>query len=139
MDELIWRDFYQMILCHFSHVVSKAFKPEYDKIRWRNNENEFDAWCNAQTGYPIVDAGMRELNETGYMHNRVRMIVASFLWKQLLIDWRWGKLILQKNFWTLTWRRITETGNGQRAVVVMRLRISGYSILSRKQKNLTRN
>jgi deoxyribodipyrimidine photo-lyase len=91
MNELIWRDFYQMILWHFPKVVGHAFKPEYDKIKWRNNEKEFDAWCKGQTGYPIVDAGMRELNETGFMHNRVRMIVASFLTKHLLIDWRWGE------------------------------------------------
>ena len=91
LNELIWRDFYHMILWHFPRVVGQSFKPEYDKIRWRNNEKEFDAWCNGQTGYPIVDAGMRELNATGFMHNRVRMIVASFLTKHLLIDWRWGE------------------------------------------------
>ncbi|MBK9569416.1 MAG: deoxyribodipyrimidine photo-lyase [Chitinophagaceae bacterium] len=91
LNELIWRDFYQMILWHFPNVVSEAFKPAYDKINWRNNEKEFTAWCNGQTGYPIVDAGMRELNTTGFMHNRVRMIVASFLTKHLLIDWRWGE------------------------------------------------
>lgn len=96
LNELIWRDFYQMILWHFPHIVGNAFKPEYDKIRWRNNEKEFDAWCNAVTGYPIVDAGMRQLNETGYMHNRVRMIVASFLTKHLLIDWRWGEAYFAK-------------------------------------------
>lgn len=91
LNELIWRDFYQMICWHFPRITSHAFKPEYDAIRWRNNEKEFDAWCRGQTGYPIVDAGMRELNSTGYMHNRVRMIVASFLTKHLLIDWRWGE------------------------------------------------
>jgi deoxyribodipyrimidine photo-lyase len=91
LNELIWRDFYQMILFHFPKVVQQAFKPEYDNIRWRNNEAEFEKWCTGQTGYPIVDAGMRELNATGYMHNRVRMIVASFLTKHLLIDWRWGE------------------------------------------------
>lgn len=91
LNELVWRDFYQMILWHFPKVVGHAFKPEYDKIKWRNNEKEFEAWCTGQTGYPIVDAGMRELNETGFMHNRVRMIVASFLTKHLLIDWRWGE------------------------------------------------
>jgi deoxyribodipyrimidine photo-lyase len=96
LNELIWRDFYHMILWHFPHVVGHAFKPEYDKIQWRNNEKEFDAWCNGQTGYPIVDAGMRELNETGFMHNRVRMIVASFLTKHLLIDWRWGEAYFAK-------------------------------------------
>lgn len=96
LNELIWRDFYHMILWHFPTVVGNAFKPEYDKIKWRNNEKEFDAWCNGQTGYPIVDAGMRELNTTGFMHNRVRMIVASFLTKHLLIDWRWGEAYFAK-------------------------------------------
>jgi len=91
LNELIWRDFYQMILWHFPDVISEAFKKEYDKIQWRNNEAEFDKWCKGETGYPIVDAGMRELNTTGYMHNRVRMVVASFLTKHLLIDWRWGE------------------------------------------------
>jgi deoxyribodipyrimidine photo-lyase len=91
-NELIWRDFYQAILWHFPQVGKhKAFKPAYDNIQWRNNEEEFIRWCNGQTGYPIVDAGMRELNKTGFMHNRVRMIVASFLCKHLLIDWRWGE------------------------------------------------
>lgn len=96
LNELIWREFFQMILWHFPHVVGNAFKPEYDKIRWRNNEKEFEAWCKGLTGYPIVDAGMRELNSTGYMHNRVRMVVASFLTKHLLIDWRWGEAYFAK-------------------------------------------
>lgn len=91
LNELIWREFYQAILWHFPHVVSGCFIREYDNIVWRNNEQEFAKWCAGQTGYPIVDAGMRQLNETGYMHNRVRMIVASFLTKDLLIDWRWGE------------------------------------------------
>lgn len=92
LNELIWRDFYQMILFHFPKVgKGRAFKAEYDKIKWRNNEEEFRKWCEGKTGYPIVDAGMRELNATGFMHNRVRMIVASFLTKHLLIDWRWGE------------------------------------------------
>ncbi|MEP7373084.1 MAG: deoxyribodipyrimidine photo-lyase [Chitinophagaceae bacterium] len=96
LNELIWRDFYHAIIWHFPHVVGHSFKPEYDKIRWRNNEKEFEAWCAGQTGYPIVDAGMRELNETGFMHNRVRMITASFLTKHLLIDWRWGEAYFAK-------------------------------------------
>ncbi len=92
LNELIWRDFYQMILWHFPQVGNgKCFKPAYEFIQWRNNEQEFQRWCEGNTGYPIVDAGMRELNTTGYMHNRVRMIVASFLTKHLLIDWRWGE------------------------------------------------
>ena len=91
VNELIWRDFYHMILWHFPKVVHQSFKPEYDTIAWRNKESDFEAWCTGKTGYPIVDAGMRELNTTGYMHNRVRMIVASFLTKHLLIDWRWGE------------------------------------------------
>ncbi|MCU0447387.1 MAG: DNA photolyase family protein [Microscillaceae bacterium] len=91
LNELIWRDFYMMILHHFQRVENQSFKPEYDKIEWRNNPTEFEAWCEGKTGYPIVDAGMRELNQTGFMHNRVRMITASFLTKHLLIDWRWGE------------------------------------------------
>ena len=91
-NELIWRDFYHMILWHFPQIAEgKSFKPKYDFIEWRNNEKEFEAWCQGKTGCPIVDAGMRELNTTGFMHNRVRMIVASFLTKHLLIDWRWGE------------------------------------------------
>ena len=92
LGELIWREFYQAILYHFPHInKGLAFKPAYDKIEWRNNEEEFARWCEGKTGYPIVDAGMRELNATGFMHNRVRMITASFLTKHLLIDWRWGE------------------------------------------------
>lgn len=91
LSELIWRDFYATILFHFPQVQQKAFKPAYDNILWRNNEEEFEKWCAGQTGYPIVDAGMRELENTGFMHNRVRMVVASFLTKHLLIDWRWGE------------------------------------------------
>ena len=91
LNELIWRDFYMQILFHFPHVVNGAFRPIYDRIEWRNNEIEFEKFCTGQTGYPIVDAGIRELNATGFMHNRVRMIVASFLTKHLLIDWRWGE------------------------------------------------
>jgi len=91
LNELIWREFYMMILYHFPHTMDHAFRPEYDRIKWLNDETQFKAWCNGQTGYPIVDAGMRELNATGFMHNRVRMIVASFLSKHLLIDWRWGE------------------------------------------------
>lgn len=91
LSELVWRDFYSMILQHFPRVEDQSFREKYEAIPWRNNEDEFAAWCNGQTGYPIVDAGMRELNTTGHMHNRVRMIVASFLTKHLLIDWRWGE------------------------------------------------
>jgi deoxyribodipyrimidine photo-lyase len=91
LNELIWREFFMMILFHFPFVVSGCFKPKYNHIKWRNNEKEFELWCKGETGYPIVDAGMRELNETGHMHNRVRMVVASFLTKHLLVDWRWGE------------------------------------------------
>ncbi len=90
-NELIWREFFMQILWHFPRVVTQAFKPAYDNIVWRNDRAEFSAWCEGRTGYPIVDAGMRELNATGLMHNRVRMITASFLTKHLLIDWRWGE------------------------------------------------
>ena len=91
LNELIWRDFYMTILWHFPHVVDGSFRPAYDRIEWESNEQHFDAWCTGQTGYAIVDAGMRQLNETGWMHNRVRMIVASFFTKHLLLDWRLGE------------------------------------------------
>ncbi len=92
LNELIWREFFKSILMHFPHVETRAFRPKYEAIAWRNNEAEFEAWTAGRTGYPIVDAGMRQLNETGWMHNRVRMIVAGFLTKHLLIDWRWGEV-----------------------------------------------
>lgn len=91
LNELIWREFFMQILYHFPRVVNHCFKEKYESIPWRNNEEEFQRWCQGKTGYPIVDAGMRQLNQTGQMHNRVRMIVASFLTKHLLIDWRWGE------------------------------------------------
>ena len=90
-QELIWREFFMQILWHFPHTIDKSFKPKYDRIEWRNNETEFKAWCEGKTGYPLVDAGIRQLNQTGFMHNRVRMLVGSFLCKHLLIDWRWGE------------------------------------------------
>lgn len=96
LNELIWRDFYAMILDHFPHVAGKPFRPEYEAIEWRNKEEEFRLWCDGKTGYPLVDAGMRELNATGYMHNRVRMVTASFLTKHLLVDWRWGEAYFAK-------------------------------------------
>jgi deoxyribodipyrimidine photo-lyase len=90
-QELIWREFFMSILWHFPHTQNESFKAKYDRIEWRNNETEFKAWCEGKTGYPLVDAGMRQLNATGFMHNRVRMLVGSFLCKHLLIDWRWGE------------------------------------------------
>lgn len=97
VNELIWRDFYHMILWQFPHIgKGLSFKPAYDAIEWRHNEADFEKWCMGKTGYPIVDAGMRELNATGFMHNRVRMITASFLCKHLLIDWRWGEAYFAK-------------------------------------------
>ena len=90
-QELIWREFFMQILWHYPETQTKAFKSKYDNIKWRNNKDEFEAWKTGKTGYPLVDAGMRELNETGFMHNRVRMLVGSFLCKHLLIDWRWGE------------------------------------------------
>ncbi len=97
LGELIWREFFMSILYYYPQVVERSFKPAYDSIRWRNNEAEFERWCNGTTGYPIVDAGMRELLATGHMHNRVRMIVAGFLTKHLLIDWRWGEAWFAKH------------------------------------------
>lgn len=90
-QELIWREFFMQILWHFPKTATASFKPKYDRIEWRNNEAEFQKWCKGETGYPLVDAGMRQLNETGFMHNRIRMLVGSFLCKHLLIDWRWGE------------------------------------------------
>ncbi len=96
-NELIWRDFYSMIIQHFPHIgAGRAFRPEYELIQWENDENKFQKWCEGKTGYPLVDAGMRELNATGHMHNRVRMVVSSFLTKHLLIDWRWGEAYFAK-------------------------------------------
>ena len=91
LNELIWREFYMMILWHFPRVVNECFRTEYNLIPWKNNPQEFERWCQGKTGYPLVDAGMRELNETGYMHNRLRMVTASFLSKHLLINWQWGE------------------------------------------------
>ena len=96
LNELIWREFFMQILFHFPKVVKHCFKEKYEDIQWRNNESEFEKWCKGETGYPIVDAGMRQLNQTGRMHNRIRMVVASFLTKHLLIDWRWGEAYFAK-------------------------------------------
>ncbi len=111
LNELIWREFFMQILFHFPHVVSQSFKSKYDQINWRNNKEEFLLWCKGKTGYPIVDAGMRQLNETGYMHNRVRMVVASFLCKHLLIDWRWGEAYFAKKL--LDYDLAANNGNWQ--------------------------
>jgi deoxyribodipyrimidine photo-lyase len=91
LNELIWREFFIQMLWRQPRLVNESCKKEYDRIQWRNHETEFKRWCEGNTGYPIVDAGMRELNATGFMHNRVRMITASFLVKHLLVDWRWGE------------------------------------------------
>lgn len=96
LKELVWREFFMQILYHFPKVIDHSFKASYDNIQWRNNEQEFMLWCLGKTGYPMVDAGMRQLNATGYMHNRVRMVVASFLCKHLLIDWRWGEAYFEQ-------------------------------------------
>ena len=111
LNELIWREFFMMILFHFPYVVNENFKKKYDNIEWRNNENEFELWCKGETGYPMVDAGMRQLNETGWMHNRVRMIVAGFLCKHLLIDWRWGEAYFAEKL--LDYELSSNNGNWQ--------------------------
>jgi deoxyribodipyrimidine photo-lyase len=111
LNELIWRNFFSTILWHFPHVADKAFKQKYDFVRWRNNEEEFKKWCLGETGYPMVDAGMRELNETGFMHNRVRMITAGFLTKHLLIDWRWGEVYFAEKL--LDFELASNNGNWQ--------------------------
>jgi deoxyribodipyrimidine photo-lyase len=111
LNELIWREFFMQILYHFPKVVTKCFKEKYENIQWRNNEEEFKLWCEGKTGYPIVDAGMRQLNETGFMHNRVRMVVASFLTKHLLIDWRWGEAYFAEKL--LDYELSSNNGNWQ--------------------------
>lgn len=110
-NELIWREFFMQILWHFPHTVNEAFRAKYDRIEWRNNEEEFEKWKKGKTGYPLVDAGMRELNETGYMHNRVRMLVASFLCKHLLIDWRWGEAYFAEKL--IDYEMASNVGNWQ--------------------------
>ncbi|WP_447636787.1 cryptochrome/photolyase family protein [Flavobacterium microcysteis] len=111
LNELIWREFFMQILWHFPNTVTESFRPKYDHIQWRNNEAEFQNWCEGTTGYPIVDAGMRQLNTTGTMHNRVRMIVASFLCKHLLIDWRWGEAYFAEKL--LDYEQSSNIGNWQ--------------------------
>ena len=111
LNELIWREFFMQILYHFPKVVNRCFKAKYEAIPWRNNIEEFELWCQGKTGFPMVDAGMRQLNETGYMHNRVRMVVASFLCKHLLIDWRWGEAYFANKL--LDYELSTNNGNWQ--------------------------
>jgi deoxyribodipyrimidine photo-lyase len=111
LSELIWREFFMQILWHFPHTANSSFKSKYDSIQWNNNEVDFEKWCNGQTGYPFVDAGMRELNATGHMHNRVRMVVASFLCKHLLIDWRWGETYFAQKL--LDYEQASNVGNWQ--------------------------
>ena len=111
LKELIWREFFMQILWHFPHTVNSSFRPKYDAIQWRNNEDLFKKWCDGKTGYPIVDAGMRELNKTGHMHNRVRMVVASFLCKHLLIDWKWGETYFAQKL--LDYEQASNVGNWQ--------------------------
>jgi deoxyribodipyrimidine photo-lyase len=111
LNELIWRNFFMDILWHFPKVEKNAFKTQYDRIEWRNNEAEFELWCRGETGYPMVDAGMRELNATGFMHNRVRMVTASFLCKHLLIDWRWGEAYFARRL--LDFELASNNGNWQ--------------------------
>lgn len=111
LNELIWREFFMQILWHFPETVTKSFRPKYDNIKWRADEKDFKAWCEGKTGYPMVDAGMRELNATGHMHNRVRMVVASFLCKHLLIDWRWGEAYFAEKL--LDYEQSSNIGNWQ--------------------------
>ncbi|MCB2220890.1 MAG: DNA photolyase family protein [Bacteroidetes bacterium] len=111
LKELIWREFFMQILFHFPKVIDHSFKPAYDNIPWINDEVQFESWCQGKTGYPMVDAGMRELNETGFMHNRVRMVTASFLCKHLLIDWRWGEAYFAEKL--LDYELSSNNGNWQ--------------------------
>lgn len=111
LKELVWREFFMQILWHYPHTTKSSFKPQYDRIDWRNNEADFKKWCEGKTGYPLVDAGMRELNQTGFMHNRVRMLVGSFLCKHLLIDWRWGEAYFAEKL--LDYEQSSNVGNWQ--------------------------
>ena len=111
LKELIWREFFMQILWHFPHTKDRSFKAQYDRIPWRNNEDEFRKWCAGETGYPLVDAGMKQLNQTGFMHNRVRMLVGSFLCKHLLIDWRWGEAYFAEKL--LDYEMASNVGNWQ--------------------------
>lgn len=111
LSELVWREFFIQILHHYPQVITRNFRSKYDGIQWRNNSTEFELWCNGKTGYPMVDAGMRQLNETGYMHNRVRMVVAGFLCKHLLIDWKWGEAYFAKKL--LDYDLASNNGNWQ--------------------------
>ncbi|MFT5512803.1 MAG: deoxyribodipyrimidine photo-lyase [Bacteroidia bacterium] len=111
LSELIWREFFMQILFHFPDVVTHNFRRKYDGVQWENDENNFERWCNGETGYPMVDAGMRQLNQTGYMHNRVRMVTASFLCKHLLIDWRWGEAYFARKL--LDYELSSNNGNWQ--------------------------
>ncbi len=111
LSELIWREFFMQILYNFPRVETENFKKKYDAITWRNNEEEFEVWCRGETGFPLVDAGMRQLNESGYMHNRLRMIVAGFLCKHLLIDWKWGEAYFAKKL--LDYELSSNNGNWQ--------------------------
>tara|TARA_R100001369_G_scaffold91353_3_gene132429 strand:+ start:2953 stop:4257 length:1305 start_codon:yes stop_codon:yes gene_type:complete len=110
-QELIWREFFMQILWHFPKTVDTAFRKKYDRVAWRNNKDEFELWKQGKTGYPLVDAGMRQLNQSGYMHNRVRMVVASFLCKHLLIDWRWGEAYFAEKL--LDYELASNVGNWQ--------------------------
>ena len=111
LSELIWREFFMQVLFHFPHVVSNNFRAKYDGIKWRNDKDEFEKWCKGKTGYPMVDAGMKQLNKTGYMHNRVRMVTASFLCKHLLIDWKWGEAYFAQKL--LDYELASNNGNWQ--------------------------
>ena len=138
LNELIWREFFMQILFHFPSVVTDNFKPVYDFIQWRNDENDFRRWCDGGTGYPLVDAGMRQLNKSGYMHNRVRMITAGFLCKHLLIDWRWGEAYFAQKL--LDYELSSNNGNWQWAAGTgwMRHPISGFSIRRHSKRDSIR-
>ena len=111
LEELVWREFFMQVLEHYPNTVTDSFRKKYDKVKWRNNKSEFKKWKEGKTGYPLVDAGMRQLNKTGFMHNRVRMVVGSFLCKHLLIDWRWGEAYFAEKL--LDYEMSSNVGNWQ--------------------------
>ena len=139
LKELIWRDFFIQILFNFPNVINRSFKHKYDNIKWENNEYFLEKWKNGETGYPIVDAGMRELNKTGFMHNRVRMITASFLCKHLLIDWRFGEAYFAEKLFD--YELSSNNGNWQWAAGCGcdMLHILEFSIHILNKKNLIKN
>ena len=138
LTEIAWHDFYLQILHHFPYVAESAFRHQYDALEWENDETLFEAWKSGKTGYPVVDAAMRQMNAEAWMHNRGRMIVASFLTKDLLIDWRWARNTLCSSLWTATRLQTTAAGSGRREPATMPSRFSVFLIRPARARSSTR-